>query len=79
MSIRFDIRKRIIAERKQIDFFTQQNCSLKICQRFLELSEYIHCEHIASYIANNGEVDPKKILEDEMEKKHYLPIFDPSN
>ncbi len=79
MSIRIDLRKRIIAERKQIDLFTQQSCSLKICQRFLEFIENIKCEHLAAYIANNNEIDPKQILEEETAKKHYLPILDPEN
>lgn len=79
MSIRTDIRKKIIAERKQLDLFTQQNHSLKICQRFLELVESIPCDHLASYIAHNGEANPQEILDLESERKHYLPLLDREN
>lgn len=79
MSIRTEIRKKIIAQRKQLDSFTQQNNSLIICERFLEFMEMIPCDHLASYIAHNGEVDPEEILDLEADREHYLPILDPDN
>lgn len=75
MTNRNQMRKEILAKRKNLDESFQAEASQKICDHIFSLNIFKEAKHVAIYFANNGEVNPKKILS--AEKKFYLPILDP--
>jgi len=62
LSTRNEIRKKILVQRNQLSTEDQTSLSEIICNRVLNFKEFKHCEKVAFYVANKGEVDPGKII-----------------
>jgi 5-formyltetrahydrofolate cyclo-ligase len=52
--------------------------SKRVTENFLRLPVLKNCEHIAAYIANDGEIETKFLIEQlhQLGKKCYLPVLD---
>ena len=58
---------------------TQRQHSRDLCQNIIKEKAYKYSQHIACYIANDGEIDPALLIEHALfsEKIVYLPILSP--
>jgi len=75
-----EIRKIKRAQRNTFPTSTQQEHSEALEQLIIQDKVYKNSQHIACYLANDGEIDPVKIIEHAWSdnKKVYLPILSPS-
>ena len=72
-----EIRNRIRAARRALGSQVREINSSKICQRFSELNSFKSAQHVAAYLAFDGEADPMELMSSAVEQgKHvYLPIM----
>jgi len=79
MASRIEIRKTINAKRQKLSD-NQINLASKAMTRHLVLNNaFKHSQHIAFYLANNGEMDPFLLMQQayRMKKDCYLPVLHP--
>jgi len=74
-----DIRLLKRSQRRALSETEQQQHSQALCQNTGNLATYRNSQHIAFYIANDGEIDPRLLMEHsrQLGKKIYLPILSP--
>jgi len=74
------IRQIKRAQRNTLSASIQLQHSIDLQQLTAQLNAYKNSNHIACYIANDGEIDPVKIIEHAWshDKKVYLPVLSPS-
>lgn len=74
-----EIRQHIRKLRQNLPIDTQQQHSNALCQHIIKHRSYRNSEHIAGYLANDGEIDPSPLIEHAWfsGKKVYLPALSP--
>lgn len=72
-----DIRNTIQLKRAALDSTDQHAASHKITEKLLASDYFKHSQHIAVYMAHNGEINPQAIVKQVWETgKHcYLPVI----
>ena len=72
-----ETRKRIRAERRAVDPQIRDLKNSEICQRFSELDSFESAEHVAAYLAFDGEADPMELMISAVDqgKRVYLPVI----
>jgi len=72
-----ETRNQIRALRRETDLQTRAANSSKICDRFWNLEMFQTAEHVAAYLAFDGEADPMELmtLAAERGKQIYLPVI----
>jgi len=76
-----EIRRKISAKRKQLSSEVIELSAQQVAAQLIYLAELIDSQHIAYYIAHDGEVDPAPIVKYErhQHKNFYLPVIDPND
>jgi 5-formyltetrahydrofolate cyclo-ligase len=71
------LRKRIRQQRRQLSRQIQLSHGLRMAKRAKSLRWFLHSKRIAFYLANDGEMDPKPLIEFTLAtgKQCYLPIL----
>jgi 5-formyltetrahydrofolate cyclo-ligase len=74
-----DIRQLKRNQRRALSAIEQQQHSQALCQNVTALKVYRESQHIAFYIANDGEIDPQHLIEQARfsGKNVYLPVLSP--
>ncbi len=74
---RQDIRKLIREQRKKLSTQEQLKASIATCSLLHDSVLFQESQHIAFYIANDGEIDPAPLMEKafQLNKHCYLPIL----
>jgi 5-formyltetrahydrofolate cyclo-ligase len=74
-----EIRKLKRAQRRLLSTTAQQHHSQALCQNAAKEKTYRNSQHVAFYIANDGEIDPYLLIEHArfLGKKIYLPVLSP--
>lgn len=74
-----DIRKLIRAQRKALSDDEQLQHSAALCDILIKQKDYRNSQHIACYLANDGEIDPFLLIEHAWfaNKDIYLPVLSP--
>ena len=74
-----DIRQLKRSQRRTLSKTEQQQHSQALCQNTAALNTYRNSQHIAFYIANDGEIDPQPLMEHArlLGKNIYLPVLSP--
>jgi len=72
-----EIRNQIRAQRRAVDPQTRASNSSKICGWFWKLDAFQSAEHVAAYLAFDGEADPMELMTSAFEqgKQVYLPVI----
>ena len=73
-----EIRHDICERRKHLDDETIHQCAEQVAAQLIFLPQIIDSQHIAYYIASDGELDPNVIIhcEQHVNKHYYLPVID---
>jgi 5-formyltetrahydrofolate cyclo-ligase len=73
------LRNELRAQRRALTPAQQQQASLLLLRQLMKLPQFMRAQHIALYIANDGEIDPALIAQQlwKMEKHTYLPVLRP--
>jgi 5-formyltetrahydrofolate cyclo-ligase len=73
------IRQLKRRQRRELPARVQQQHSQALCQNIIKQKYYRNSQHIACYLANDGEIDPEQLIEHAhfAGKKVYLPILSP--
>ncbi|MCX4027154.1 5-formyltetrahydrofolate cyclo-ligase [Spartinivicinus marinus] len=76
---RTQLRAQLRQARQALTFQQQQLASQRLLKVLLNRPEFLKAKHIAVYLANDGEINPLKIIEAawEMNKHCYLPVLHP--
>ena len=76
-----DIRKLKRTQRQLLPAEVQQQHSESLCQNIIRHRRYRYSQHIACYLANEGEIDPSPLIEHAWftNKTVYLPVLSPIN
>lgn len=76
---RQQIRQLIRQRRQQLSHQQQHQASLQVCQQALQLIQQRKAQHIALYIAFDGELSTQPLIEQlwQQHKKVYLPVLHP--
>ncbi len=71
------IRARMLAERKQISPQKAAEAAAAACRNLLQLPEFLRANHIAVYLAVNGEIGTEPLIRAAwlQNKKIYLPVL----
>ena len=74
-----DIRQLKRDQRRTLSSATQKQHSQALCQNIVKQASYRNSQHIAFYIANDGEIDPSQLIEHArfLGKSVYLPVLSP--
>jgi 5-formyltetrahydrofolate cyclo-ligase len=74
-----EIRKLKRKQRQTLSAKTQQQHSKSLCQNIIQQKNYRNSQHVACYLANDGEIDPYLLIEHAWfaNKKVYLPVLSP--
>jgi len=75
-----DIRQLKRSQRRALSTAEQQQHSESLCENIAALSVYHNSQHIAFYIANDGEIDPHHLIKQARlsGKDVYLPVLSAS-
>lgn len=73
------IRQLKRAQRKALSAADQQRHSQALCDNIIRQNNYRNSQHIACYLANDGEIDPYLLIEHALfaNKNIYLPVLSP--
>lgn len=76
---RQDFRRHIRQKRNQLCVSTQKQASLDLVQQFSAWIKHTHYQHIALYLANDGELDTTPLIHAlwAQDKQIYLPVLHP--
>ena len=79
MNSRQQLRKRLRQQRRSLSAHERKRFSKLFAKRFAKSSLFRNSNHIAFYIANDGELDLRPLMEIawRMKKRCYLPILSP--
>jgi len=74
-----DIRLLIRNQRQALPAGIQQQHSKALCQNIIKQKSYRNSQHVACYLANDGEIDPYLLVEHAWfaKKNVYLPVLSP--
>ncbi len=74
-----EVRKLKRQQRQSLSAVTQQRHSKTLCQNIIKQKNYRNGQHIACYLANDGEIDPCFLIEHAWfaGKNVYLPVLSP--
>ena len=74
-----EIRQQKRAQRRTLSATTQQQHSEKLCLNVIKQNNYRYSQHIACYLANDGEIDPSPLIKHAWfsGKTVYLPVLSP--
>ncbi|MBL4711376.1 MAG: 5-formyltetrahydrofolate cyclo-ligase [Gammaproteobacteria bacterium] len=74
-----DIRRQKRTQRQQLPAKIQQLHSQALCDNVIKEKAYRNSKHLALYLANDGEIDPRPLIEHAwfLNKSVYLPILAP--
>ncbi len=77
-SLRAQLRKRLREARRSLTSEQQLHASQQLLKNLLEHPAYAESQHIALYLAQDGEIDPCLVIEDAWSKNKniYLPVVD---
>ena len=75
------LRHRLRQRRNQLGIGAQRHASQRLLKEILQLQEYRQSQRIAFYLAVNGEIDLRRILQQAIVsgKQCFLPILDHSS
>jgi 5-formyltetrahydrofolate cyclo-ligase len=75
VSLRQELRRR----RRALNPLQQSQASMRALRQLLSMPQLMRAQHIALYMANDGELDPQIIAEQlwKMKKTLYLPVLRP--
>ncbi|MGB5278055.1 MAG: 5-formyltetrahydrofolate cyclo-ligase [Gammaproteobacteria bacterium] len=73
------IRSRKRQLRNQLTAREQSSHATALCSQIRRLSAFLNSRRIACYLANDGEIDPKNIIQTawNLRKQVYLPVLSP--
>ncbi len=73
------IRQLKRAQRKALSAADQQRHSQALCDNIIRQKNYRNSQHVACYLANDGEIDPYLLIEHALfaNKNIYLPVLSP--
>ena len=79
MNSRQQLRKRLREQRRSLSAHERKRFSKQLAKRFAKSSLFRNSNHIAFYIANDGELDLLQLMKIawRMKKRCYLPILSP--
>ena len=79
MDARQQLRRQMRSARKALSVEQQQSAGASLLQHLQQLVSFNSAEHIALYLASDGEIDPQSVIDYcwEMGKQVYLPVLDP--
>ena len=74
-----EIRRLKRAQRQALSAAEQQQHSMALCDNIIRQKNYRNSQHIACYLANDGEIDPYLLIEHALfaNKSVYLPLLSP--
>lgn len=74
-----DIRQLKRNQRRSLSAESQQQHSKALCQNIIQQKSYRNSQHVACYLANDGEIDPFQLIEHAWfaNKDVYLPVLSP--
>ena len=77
--LKASLRKRIRSQRNALTSSDQKSAALKLARQVIRSPDFLKCQRIAFYIANDGEIDTGPILKKawQMGKSCYLPVLTP--
>ena len=77
MTSRSDLRRQLRAYRRALSSEQQAQAGLGLAEVLLRQPFLAECQHIALYLANDGEIDPSHLITRlwEQHKQCYLPIL----
>lgn len=75
---RIELRQTALEKRKNIPKLQQQTAAFALTERIAELNIFQNSQHIATYMAHKGEIDPAPLLAlaEQLHKQIYLPVID---
>jgi len=78
-TLRNQLRKELRAHRNALSPTQQQAASAWALRHLMKVPQFMRAQHIALYIANDGELDPLPIAQQlwKMGKHCYLPVLHP--
>jgi 5-formyltetrahydrofolate cyclo-ligase len=73
------LRRQILVQRRQLSTHEQTTAAQKVAQQFAQHPLFQRSQHIAFYLAYNGELDPTPLLHLawRQQKSCYLPVLHP--
>lgn len=73
---KIQLRKRLRSARRALSAAQQSDAADKLLLRLLEINAFMQSSRIAFYLANDGEIDPSKLIEwcAQNNRQGYLPI-----
>nr|WP_324256984.1 5-formyltetrahydrofolate cyclo-ligase [Cellvibrio fontiphilus] len=73
------LRNQLRTARRALTPAQQQQASLQLLRHLMKLPQFMRAQHIALYIASDGEIDPQVVARQlwKMEKHTYLPVLRP--
>ncbi|MGB6976820.1 MAG: 5-formyltetrahydrofolate cyclo-ligase [Gammaproteobacteria bacterium] len=73
------LRGQILTQRRQLSPFEQTHAAQRVAQQFASHPLFHRSQHIAFYLANDGELDPTPLLQLAWQQKKtcYLPVLHP--
>lgn len=77
---RQQLRQYIRARRRSLTQQQQRIAATNLCRTICQRSDFIRAKSIAIYLANDGEINPKPIIETcwKLGKRVYLPVLHPT-
>jgi 5-formyltetrahydrofolate cyclo-ligase len=78
-SLKQQLRSQLRAARRSLTPAQQQQASLQLLRQLMKVPQFMRSQHIALYIASDGEIDPRPVAQQlwKMEKHTYLPVLRP--
>ncbi len=78
-ALKQQLRSQLRAARRALTPAQQQQASLQLLRHLMKLPQFMRAQHIALYIASDGEIDPEIVARQlwKMEKHSYLPVLRP--
>lgn len=79
MNSRQQLRQNIRRKRRALTQQQQKRAAKRLHAQICRRPEFIRARHIALYLPNDGEIDPRPLIEScwKMGKKTYLPVLHP--
>lgn len=77
--LKASLRQQIRSQRNALTSSEQKTAALKLSRQVIRSPDFLKCQHVAFYIANDGEIDTGPILKRawQMGKTCYLPVLTP--
>jgi len=79
MNPRQQLRQTIRRKRRALTQQQQKRAAKRLHAQICRRPEFIRARHVALYLPNDGEIDPRPLIEScwKMSKKTYLPVLHP--